>query len=311
MDWSHTAQADPARGPVHPHPNRRQGERTGVHQGAFLSFYSFSGIAQTSVKGGLTATAFRHHDSRLGDPNLHTHLVVSNKVQDFQGNWKTIDGKLLHRSAVAVSEHYNTRIQAYLEEHGVEFEARTVNGSKQPVMEIASIPRELNTLFSKRSTGIRSSLTELRQAYEEQHGHSPDQAALIKLAQAATLDTRPDKEAPKTLAEQAQAWRQEAATLFTEKDLKRITGTRSRTFRPATAEIDIDATARQIVAAVSDKRSTWTAQNVMAEVNRWAREYAVEHGPVPALHGGWPAAHRTVPATGVHLLGQSAPELYP
>ncbi len=241
-----------------------------------------NGIAQTSVKGGLTATAFRHHDSRLGDPNLHTHLVVSNKVQDFQGNWKTIDGKLLHRSAVAVSEHYNTRIQAYLEEHGVEFEARTVNGSKQPVMEVASVPRELNALFSKRSTGIRSSLTELRQAYEEQHGHSPDQAALIKLAQAATLDTRPDKEKPKTLADQAKAWRQEAATLFTEKDIKRITGARSRTQRPATTGIDIDAPARQIIAAVSDKRSTWTAQNIMAETNRWAREYAVNHGPVPA-----------------------------
>jgi conjugative relaxase-like TrwC/TraI family protein len=241
-----------------------------------------NGIAQTSIKGGLTATAFRHHDSRLGDPNLHTHLVVSNKVQDLQGNWKSIDGKLLHRTAVAVSEHYNTQIQAYLEDHGVQFEARTVNGSKQPVMEVASIPRELTTLFSKRAAGIRASLTELRQAYEEQHGHSSDQAALVKLAQAATLDTRPDKDKPKTLAQQAKAWRREAETLYTDTDLKRITGARSQARRPAATGIDIDATARQIVAAVSDKRSTWTAQNIMAETNRWAREYAVNHGPVPA-----------------------------
>ena len=242
-----------------------------------------NGIAQSSVKGGLTATAFRHHDSRLGDPNLHTHVVVSNKVQDLAGNWKSIDGKLLHRSAVAVSEHYNTRIQAHLEDHGVRFEARTVNGSKQPVMEIASVPRELISLFSKRSEGIRSSLTELRQAYEEQHGHSPDRAALIKLAQAATLDTRPDKEAPKTLAEQATMWRHEAGTLYTEDDLARITGTRTNTIRPIAAGIDVDAAARRIIDAVSDKRSTWTAQNVMAEANRWAKEYAAEHGPVP--HG--------------------------
>ncbi|NMR32260.1 relaxase domain-containing protein [Arthrobacter sp. SF27] len=241
-----------------------------------------NGIAQSSVKGGLIATAFRHHDSRLGDPNLHTHVVVSNKVQDLQGNWKSIDGKLLHRSAVAVSEHYNTRIQAYLEEHGVRFEARTVNGSRQPVMEIASVPRELVSLFSKRSEGIRSSLAELRQAYEEQHGYSPDRAALIKLAQAATLDTRPDKEAPKTLAEQAITWRQEAGTLYTGDDLARITGTRSNTIRPIATGIDVDAAARRIIDAVSDKRSTWTAQNVMAEANRWAKEYASEHGPVPA-----------------------------
>lgn len=241
-----------------------------------------NGIAQTSVSGGLTATSFRHHDSRLGDPNLHHHVVVSNKVQDNNGNWKTIDGKLLHRSAVAVSENYNTRLQAHLEAKGFVFEARTVNGSKQPVMEVASVPRELTALFSKRSEGIRTSLTELRQSYEDQHGHSPDQAALIKLAQAATLDTRPDKEAPKTLAEQARLWRAEAHTLYSEKELGKITSARSTKPRQVAAGVDVDEAARAIVAAVSDKRSTWTAQNVMAETNRWAKEYASEHGPLPA-----------------------------
>lgn len=242
-----------------------------------------NGIAQSTVKGGLTATAFRHHDSRLGDPNLHTHVVVSNKVQDHAGNWKTIDGKLLHRSAVAVSEHFNTRIQAHLEARGVEFEARTVNGSKQPVMEVATVPRELTALFSKRSEGIRASLTELRQAYEEQRGHSPDAAALIKLAQAATLDTRPDKDKPKTLEEQGRLWRAEATTLISASELERITGTRPRTNRPTVTNLnagDVDAAARAVIAAVSDKRSTWTAQNVMAEANRWAKEYASDHGPL-------------------------------
>jgi conjugative relaxase-like TrwC/TraI family protein len=261
-----------------------------------------NGIAQTSVSGGLTATSFRHHDSRLGDPNLHHHVVVSNKVQDASGNWKTIDGKLLHRSAVAVSENYNTRLQAHLEARGVVFEARTVNGSKQPVMEVASVPRELTALFSKRSEGIRASLTELRLAYEEQHGHSPDQAALIKLAQAATLDTRPDKEAPKTLADQARLWRAEAQTLYSEKELGKITGARSARPKRVVAGVDVDEAARSVVAAVSDKRSTWTAQNVMAEANRWAKEYASEHGPLPA---------GTVEAVVSHSLGTASVRITP
>jgi conjugative relaxase-like TrwC/TraI family protein len=261
-----------------------------------------NGIAQTSVSGGLTATSFRHHDSRLGDPNLHHHVVVSNKVQDANGNWKTIDGKLLHRSAVAVSENYNTRLQAHLEAHGVVFEARTVNGSKQPVMEVASMPRELTALFSKRSEGIRASLTELRQAYEEQHGHSPDQAALIKLAQAATLDTRPDKEAPKTLADQARFWRSEAHTLYSEKELGKITSARSTRPRQVATGVDVDEAARGIVTAVSDKRSTWTAQNVMAEANRWAKEYASEHGPLPA---------GTIEAVVSHSLGKASVRITP
>lgn len=241
-----------------------------------------NGIAQTSVAGDLIATSFRHHDSRLGDPNLHHHVVVSNKVQDEAGNWKTIDGKLLHRSAVAVSEHYNTRLQAHLEANGVQFEARTVNGSKQPVMEVSAVPRELTAMFSKRSEGIRASLSELRKAYEEQHGHAPDSAALIKLAQAATLQTRPDKEAPKTLQEQGKAWRQEARTLYSDHELDTLTGARTLAPREAATGIDVPGAAVAIIASVSDKRSTWTAQNVMAEANRWAKEYASLHGPIPA-----------------------------
>jgi conjugative relaxase-like TrwC/TraI family protein len=240
-----------------------------------------NGIAQSSVKGGVIATSFRHHDSRLGDPNLHHHVVVSNKVQDANGNWKTLDGKLLHRSAVAVSEHYNTRLQAHLEAAGIDFEARHVNGSKQPVMEIKAVPRELTALFSKRSEGIRESLTELRRAYEEQHGHSPDPAALIKLAQAATLDTRPEKAAAKTLAEHAAAWRHEAHTLYSEDKLTSLASARNTGVRAVATGVNLDEAATRIITAVSDKRSTWTAQNVMAEANRWAKEYASEHGPLP------------------------------
>lgn len=237
-----------------------------------------NGIAQVDVKGGLIATSFRHHDSRLGDPNLHHHVVVSNKVQDAQGHWKTIDGKLLHRSAVAVSEHYNTRLQANLEAQGIAFEARTVNGSAQPVMEITAVPTELTRLFSKRSEGIRDSLKELRKEYEIKHGHTPDQAALVKLAQAATLDTRPDKAPAKTLEALAAGWRKEAQGLYSEHHLAAMMATRKTTINGPASSIDVDEAARSIIENVSDKRSTWTAQNVMAEAERWAKEYASEHG---------------------------------
>src|SRR5215213_1803494 len=37
------------------------------------------GIRQVNVRG-LVATTFSHRDSRAGDPDLHTHLAVANKV---------------------------------------------------------------------------------------------------------------------------------------------------------------------------------------------------------------------------------------
>src|SRR5665648_997873 len=42
---------------------------------------------------GMIAAAFDHWDSRAGDPNLHTHVVVANKVQGPDGAWRSLDGK--------------------------------------------------------------------------------------------------------------------------------------------------------------------------------------------------------------------------
>ena len=61
------------------------------------------GIRQVNVRG-LVATAFNHRDSRAGDPDLHTHVAVANKVQTFDGRWLSIDGRVLFKANVAASE---------------------------------------------------------------------------------------------------------------------------------------------------------------------------------------------------------------
>ena len=42
------------------------------------------GIRQVNVRG-LVAAAFTHRDSRAGDPDLHTHVTVANKVRTLDG----------------------------------------------------------------------------------------------------------------------------------------------------------------------------------------------------------------------------------
>ena len=61
------------------------------------------GIRQVNV-GGLVAAAFTHRDSRAGDPDLHTHVAVANKVQTLDGRWLSIDGRVLFKANVAASE---------------------------------------------------------------------------------------------------------------------------------------------------------------------------------------------------------------
>ena len=65
---------------------------------------------------GLVAAAFTHRDSRAGDPDLHTHVAVANKVQTLDGRWLSIDGRVLFKANVAASETYNTALEQHLRE---------------------------------------------------------------------------------------------------------------------------------------------------------------------------------------------------
>ena len=71
------------------------------------------GIAQIRTKG-LIAAAFDHYDSRDGDPNLHTHVAISSKVQGVDGKWRALDARALYRITVAASECYNTAFETAL-----------------------------------------------------------------------------------------------------------------------------------------------------------------------------------------------------
>ena len=90
------------------------------------------GVAQVEVHG-LIAAAFTHRDSRAGDPDLHTHVAVSNKVQaKDDGQWLALDGRPFFKNNVAASERYNTRLEALLIERlGVSFADRAGTDPEQ------------------------------------------------------------------------------------------------------------------------------------------------------------------------------------
>ena len=62
----------------------------------------------------MVAAAFDHWDTRTGDPNLHTHVVIANKVQGPDGKWRSVDSRALHHAAVAVSELYDDLLADHL-----------------------------------------------------------------------------------------------------------------------------------------------------------------------------------------------------
>lgn len=176
------------------------------------------------------AARFRHYDSRAGDPQLHDHLVVSNKVfcpdptYKDSGTWRTIDSRALYKATVATSERYNNALMTHLSERlGVSFEQRATAGTGTPKMEISFISDELIEQFSSRRTTIKDTLDKLEADYVRSHGHAPSRKARIALAQQATLATRQTKDHA-TLSKRMEQWHAQTPIRFTTDTLAALAG---------------------------------------------------------------------------------------
>ncbi|HWS57725.1 MAG TPA: MobF family relaxase, partial [Actinotalea sp.] len=231
------------------------------------------GIAQVDV-AGVVAAAFDHWDSRAGDPNLHTHVVIANRAQGPDGRWRTLDSRAIHKAAVAMSERYDTlladRLTAAL---GMEWGYRDRGPNRNPAHELIDVPQQLLETFSRRSQAIDEETDRLIDAYVATHGHRPEPATVIRLRQQATLATREAKEVH-SLADLTDQWHARAAAALGEDPSVWA----ARVLAPAVPEVAdplppdpgvvVDEVAEQVLAVLSVKRSTWTAWNVDAEASR-------------------------------------------
>lgn len=154
-----------------------------LEQHAAFTRTGHRGLAQIDTTG-LIGAAFDHYTSRSGDPDLHTHVAVANKVQGTDGKWRSLDAGVLHALGVAASERYNTRFEDELHHRlGVTFAERPGReAGKRPVREIVGVPHQLITHFSKRRVAIEDRFHELLRDYRTAHGHEPNRVAQLQLA---------------------------------------------------------------------------------------------------------------------------------
>ncbi|MGH8879618.1 MAG: MobF family relaxase, partial [Stackebrandtia sp.] len=233
------------------------------------------GVAQLDTKG-LIAARFDHFDSRAGDPNLHTHIPVANKVLGADGKWRSLDARGIYAMTVAASEHYNTRFETEMVRRiGVTFADRDAAGSKRPVREIDGIPAAMITHFSRRRLDLEARYKQLIAAYRADYGAELSAAICHKLARQATLDTRPDKPALRSLKQMRHEWEADLTHTFGAKALRHIaSAVPSRAAVAETASLSTDKAetiAASVVRTVGSQRSTWTRWNLHAETERTLR----------------------------------------
>ena len=289
-----------------------------------------NGVRQIDIEGGLIATKFRHWDSRSGDPNLHDHLVISNRVKGSDGQWSAIDGRTLFQWNVAASELYNAKLAEHLEQTlGLVCVPDAAKSELSPVMEIAGFDREMVERFSSRRSEISAELDRLKEEYIESHGHAPGRKAMLELAQQATLATRPHKSEAKSLQDLCEEWAAKAEAISrtgevnipTGEDLKKHLEAASEQARAKREQAQAEFLSRtpeehaqQILDRVTAQRAVFRRSHVEAETTRYLRGAGVPV-PVPGTTQTTPestdeqslsgAIHHALEQKVLHLSGES------
>lgn len=235
-------------------------------------------VAQVDVRG-VIATAYDHYDSRAGDPHLHTHVVISNKVQtELDGKWRSLDSRPMHAATVAISELHEAVFADHLTRVlGVEWELRAMGRNRNPGWAISSVPESLASEFSTRSRHIEVETDRLIDDYVERFGRRPNAAVIMKLRAQATLSTRPEKTLH-SLADLTAGWRDRASTILGEDATtwaRRVASNdQPLLFRADDIPLDVlRSIGESVVAAVGEKRSTWRRWNLTAEAARQTMGY--------------------------------------
>jgi conjugative relaxase-like TrwC/TraI family protein len=138
---------------------------------------------------GIVAAQFRQHTSRALDPQVHTHLVIANRVQSPDGRWLALDARLIKKDQRSLSAIYHAGLRAELTARfGVRW-----NMPENGIAEIADIPTEVLTEFSSRTADVRARIEVKLDRFVDTMGREPTVRERWKLEREAAVDSRPAK----------------------------------------------------------------------------------------------------------------------
>jgi conjugative relaxase-like TrwC/TraI family protein len=147
------------------------------------------GVDQVDTRG-LTVALFRQHTSRSVDPQLHTHAVISSKVQDRSGRWLSLDARFLKYQQRGIGWIYDAALRAEL--------THRLGVSWGPVVEghadVEGIGPELRQVFSQRGAQMETTLAGYLRTWRDGHGGAdPDARTIAGMTRKAALASRPAK----------------------------------------------------------------------------------------------------------------------
>ncbi|MDJ0769826.1 MAG: MobF family relaxase [Ilumatobacter sp.] len=138
---------------------------------------------------GLTIAAFRQTTSRADDPQIHTHCVISAKVQTAEGRWLALDGRYLKKHQRVLGGLYQSVLRNELAHRfGIVW-----GDIEKGQAEMSAMPDELLATFSKRTDQIDDALAAKIDDFVDRQGRDPNQWELGAIKREAAVDTRAHK----------------------------------------------------------------------------------------------------------------------
>jgi conjugative relaxase-like TrwC/TraI family protein len=234
-----------------------------------------NGSDRHQATGGLVGVAFEHRQSRAGDPQFHTHVLVQNAAQGPDGRWTALDSDRLYAQLMAADHLYLAAERAALTERlGVRWGPVDERSGAAEIVGLDD--RRLIERFSKRSEQLHEWLAE--------QGLSG-----IKASSAAAVATRAPKDHSESEQSVYQRWARELAEQGVgERQLAEVC--RGERGRPATrAELNAALTALVGPQGLTEQASTFTRAEV---VDALAKRLPVAPSAQQALSQAEAAADR-------------------
>ncbi len=214
---------------------------------------------QTFDAEGLVMATFRQHTSRALDPQLHTHLVISNKVKSPDGRWLALDARQLKKHQRTASAHYHLTLRSELSERlGVEWQP-VENG----IAEMAYMPELILEEYSTRTHQIDRRLDDKVDRFVDTMGREPTPREYWKLDREAVLDSRPAKVKDVSAAELHRRWTDQASELGVDPDGLAASVAHRTVARPLDSDVATQAI-DDAIGVLGESVSSWHP----AELNR-------------------------------------------